>query len=112
MRDITNLGMYLETACASHATPENPLKTVHAQAKFLGVSAPQLSRLRRGEVPLTRKSAVKFSQRLGCNDDERERIRRELLAFLDCADNDRHAAIWQAVKLQIPIGKIDLGMLP
>ncbi len=76
----TNLEGALADLFKRHATVERPLESVRTQAAFLGISAPQLSRLRNGVVPLTRKTARKFANAFGTNDKQRDEIFEELVA--------------------------------
>jgi hypothetical protein len=104
---MTELSDVLEQLIAPFSTEERPLTTVRAQAEFLGVSAPQLSRLRQGNVPLTRRMAGLFAIQLGATPTARDDVLQELLKFTESAV-DRGAVARSALSIQVRDATLNL----
>lgn len=93
----------LERLFRAHATEKAPLMSVRSRAQFLGVSAPQLSRLINGRVPLTDKMARMFSKKLAIKPEDEDQIFQDLKLCAGDTSDDRFEAVMAAIRLQISI---------
>lgn len=78
---INELAMVLDRLFNERATENAPLDSIRSQAMFVDISAPQMSRLRTGKAPLTRRMVRKFSQKLGRTSEEKDNIYQRLIGL-------------------------------
>lgn len=89
MASRTEFSDLLDRLVREYVADHASIPTVSALAKFLGISSPQLSRLRSQTVPLTKKTAVRFAERIGATAEDKAAVLKGLEPFVGGKERPR-----------------------